>query len=338
MQIHLVNTCTAEYTSIPYSYCSVVRCFFKPIAMSASSLSPSFLLSLAITDFILGTLAVCGNLILLITILLDPLRCLRTQTTYLIANLALSDFAIGTFIGYSSAFMEYSMYFYNTAPNWINVAVNIGGGAALVTGIWTVIAMALDRYMAVTDPLHYSERVTGRRVLIFILLSWPVALTVPASFYPFAGQSWTAFLLVYSHTHFTVPVLLLFFVYFRIFRSLARRRCELIRLATSISTMTLRHTLERERKMALTTLTILVLFCVSFLPLSIKFQLLNFCKCSAFMPYKKLDLIPHTFLYFSSLLDPFIYTWRVPKFRRSVRVCIRMKARNAVRPVGTSKN
>ena len=119
------------------------------------------------------------------------------------------------------------------------------------------MAMAVDRYVAVTDPLHFNDRVTKRRVLIFILLSWPISIP-PPSFYPFATrQNWAVFLLIYSHTYFTVPGFVLLSVYSRIFRSLIRRRCELVSLATSVSTMTLRHTLERERKMALTTFIVL---------------------------------------------------------------------------------
>ena len=301
--------------------------------MADASSSSSFLLTLTTIDFILSALTVCGNLLLLVTILCDPLRCLRTPTTFLTANLAFSDLLLGLLIGCSSACVQDFMYLNKTVPEWLGALFNIGGGASLVSGICTVIAMAVDRYVAVTDPLHFNERVTKRRVLIFILLSWPISIA-PLSFYPFATQqNWAIFLLVYSHTHFTIPIFVLLFVYSRIFRSLIRRRCELVSMATSDSTITLRHTLERERKMAHTTFMILLLFCVSFLPLYIKIQLLTFCKCRNSTSFYKFNCITHTFLYFSSLLDPFIYAWRVPKFRRSLRLCLRFERRNAVRPL-----
>ena len=164
---------------------------------------------------------------------------------------------------------------------------------------------------------------------MYILLSWPMALPAP---YPFAGKSWTIVLLTFSHTHIPMPVLLLLIVYFRIFRSLCRRGSELSRFAASISTMTLRHTLERERKMASTSLIILILFCASFLPFYIKIQILNFCKCLDSKPYRKFSVVAHIFLYLSSLMDPFLYAWRVPKFRRSLRECLKIKKRNVVRP------
>ena len=186
--------------------------------------------------------------------------------------------------------------------------------------------------MAVTDPLRYSERITTCKVLIFIVLSWAITFTVPTTFYCFARQSWTVFLLIYSHTHFTIPVFVLLFAHVRIFRSLANRPRELVRLATSASTITLLHTLERERTMAFTTLTILISFC----PRSC--QLLNFCKCLGAVPFNKFDFITHTFLYFSSLMDPFIYAWRVPKFRRSLGMCIRLRNRNVVRPFSIIEN
>lgn len=299
--------------------------------MSVVENTSSFFLSLTIIDFILATLTICGNLLLLITILFDPLRCLRTPTTYLIANLAFSDLLVGLLIGYGRAVVEYLQYVDEPEPKWIATVINIGGGATLVCGIWTVIALVLDRYLAVTDPLRYSERATARRVVLYMLHSWPLAMTLPVS-YSFAGKSWPIVLLAFSHTHFTIPVLLLLVVYFRIFRSLSRRRSELLRLTASISTMTLRHTLETEKKMASTCLMILILFCASFLPFYIKIQILNFCKCLDSKPYRKFSFVAHIFLYLSSLMDPFMYAWRVPKFRRSLRKCLKFKKRNTVRP------
>ena len=299
--------------------------------MSVTESTSSFLLSLTIIDFMLATLTICGNLLLLMTILFDPLRCLRTPTTYFIANLAFSDLLFGLLIGYGRAVVEYLQYAHEAEPKWIATVINEGGGATLAGGIWTVIALALDRYIAVTDPLHYRERVTARRVVLCILLSWPLAMAIPAP-YLFARKSWPIVLLTFSHTHFTIPVLLLLVVYFRIFRSLSRRRSELFRLAASISTMTLRHTLERERKMAGTSLMILILFCASFFPFFIKIQILNFCKCLDSRPYRKFSVVAHIFLYLSSLMDPFMYAWRVPKFRRSLRQWLKFKKRNIVRP------
>lgn len=299
--------------------------------MSDAENLSSFLLSLTITDFVLATLTICGNLLLLITILIDPLRCLRTPTTYFIANLAFSDLLIGLLIGYGNAVDEYLQYADEGERRWIAIVINIGGGATLVSGIWTVIAVALDRYVAVTDPLHYSERVTTSRVVWYILLSWLLAMALPVP-YQFAGQSWPIVLLIFSHTHFTIPVLLLLVIYFRIFRSLSRRRLGLLRLTASISTMTLRHTLESEKKMTSTSLVILILFCASFLPFYVKIQILNFCKCLDSKSYRKFSFVVHTFLYLSSLMDPFMYAWRVPKFRRSLRECFKIKKRNIVHP------
>lgn len=301
--------------------------------MSDVLYNSSLLLTLTIVDLILASLTVFGNILLLMTIIFDSLRCLRTPTTHLIANLAVSDLFMGLFIGYGRALVGYFMYADKTEPYWIDIVVNVGGGATLINGIWTVIAMSFDRYLAVTSPLLYSERVTGRRVLTYILTSWPLAMTMTA-FYPLAGQTWPVFLLVFSHTHFTIPVFVLLAVYSRIFCSLSQRRHELSRFTTSVSTMTLRHALERERKIALTSFAILILFCASFLPIYIKIHLLNFCRCLGTMGYRKFDLISHTFLYFSSFVDPFVYAWRVPKFRRSLQGCLRIRKRNNVRPIG----
>ena len=176
----------------------------------------SYLLSLIIVDFLLATLTVFGNLPLLSTIKSDPVRCLRTPATYLIANLSLSDLFVGLIIGYGRVLVGYFMYNNEAQPSWINLVINVGGGASIINGIWTVIAMALDRYTAVTDPFHYSERITERKVLAYIFVSWGIATALTA-FYPLARKTWAIILLVFSHTHFTIPVFVMLLVYCRIF-------------------------------------------------------------------------------------------------------------------------
>ena len=173
---------------------------------------------------------------------------------------------IGLFIGYGRAVVEYLQYVDQAEPKWIALAINIGGGggATLVSGTWTVIALVLDGYLAITNPLGCSERVTtARRVVLRILLSLPPAMALTAP-YPFAGKSLPVVLLAFSYPHFTIPVSLLLVFYFRIFRSLCRRRSKLLSLTASISAMTLRQTLEREKKMASTSLMILILFSASY--------------------------------------------------------------------------
>ena len=102
--------------------------------MSVAESTSSFLLSLTIIDFILATLTICGNLLLLITILFDPLQCLRTPATYFIDNLAFSGLLIGLLIGYGRAVVEYLQYVDEAEPKWIAVVINIGGGANFLAG------------------------------------------------------------------------------------------------------------------------------------------------------------------------------------------------------------
>ena len=79
---------------------------------------------------------------------------------------------------------------------------------------------------------------------------------------------------------------------------------------------------ERERKMAGTSLMILILFGASFFPFFIQI-----CIYLDSRPYRKFSVVVHIFLYLSSLNDPFMYTWRVPKFRRSLREWLKFKKR-----------
>ncbi|XP_074601629.1 uncharacterized protein LOC141855464 [Brevipalpus obovatus] len=44
--------------------------------------------------------------------------------------------------------------------------------------VWTVTGLTIDKYMAISEPLHYSRRVTTKRALIFIFISWLIGLSL----------------------------------------------------------------------------------------------------------------------------------------------------------------
>ena len=295
-----------------------------------STFSAGFLLSLAIVDVILASVTLCCNGLLLLVIYRDPRCSLRTPAVYLVASLSCSDIVTAFFTGYGKALMELHMYFGSVSPDAVRIVLDFGGCIGLLTALGTVLIVAIDRYIAITDALHYKSRITTRRIGVSIAVGWLSAL-VPATIYSLVREYTRTLLLVCSHTYFTLPVILIIVIYCKIFNSLSRRRRELASLSWAVSNITWRH-LERERRMAVVAFMVVVLFCVSFLPFYLKIQLMNFCACTQSPHYQNFNFISHNFLYFSTLLDPVLYAWRIPKFRVALRDCWRLCKGSSVGP------
>lgn len=132
------------------------------------------------------------------------------------------------------------------------------------------------------------------------------------------------FMLIYMHTHISLPALLLMIIYIKGFRSLSRRRRELLQ-STNASVRNHKLALERKRNMAVIVTTILMMFYISYLPRFIIFHLENFCSPCQInedsIRFHKTDVITSRLIFFNSAINPFVYAWRMPKYRRSLVSC-----------------
>ena len=107
-------------------------------------------------------------------------------------------------------------------------------------------------------------------------------------------------------------------MYIKVFRALGERKREL-RDAGITSEMISKQLLDRERKMVVTILIVLALFYVTFLPEFIALHLLHLYEPSArSLAFKKLEIVLSRFLFLNSAMNPFVYAWRLPKYRKAV--------------------
>ncbi|XP_051896923.1 substance-P receptor-like [Pristis pectinata] len=136
-------------------------------------LQPKWLIVLwALAYSIIVAVAVCGNLVVMWIILAH--KRMRTVTNYLLVNLA---------------FAEASMAAFNTVINFIYSIHNdwyFGAGycrfqnffpiTATFASIYSMTAIAIDRYMAIIHPLKPRLSATATKVVIGVI--WVVALSL----------------------------------------------------------------------------------------------------------------------------------------------------------------
>ena len=129
-----------------------------------------------------------------------------------------------------------------------------------------------------------------------------------------------AYTLIYLHTHASLPAILLTVIYVKIFRALARRTRELHHNRfDSIAS----YALKRERRMVIAIIIVLALFYITYIPQYVTLHLLYFCKpCQQSITFHKIDVALSRFLYINSAINPFIYAWRIPKYRRALYDCL----------------
>ena len=285
---------------------------------------PIFWLVLAVTGFILATVIIIGNSFLLFTTYKDPRKSLRSPPSFLIANLSASDLLVGLFSVFFLALRDVYRYKDEHMPFFgvFQAAVYIVSNTTLFVSSYSIIAMSISCYVAINKPMDYKNIITKRRIKIYIAVLWVISISI--SFLPYTSVSEKTYTMISLHTHTTLPAILLTVIYVKVFRALARRKREL-QLNGSEILANSAHVLERERKMTITIIIVLAMFYISYVPLYIVLHLRLFCtSCYQSTTFRVIGEVLSRFWYINSAINPFVYAWRVPKYRQAFIDCWKM--------------
>ena len=275
-------------------------------------------ISRIILSVIIGAPAVLSNVVLLISIYRNPDRNQSNQSpaTLLVVNLSVCDLLIGVVPGFGSLYYDIALFNREARGDlaWVKLFLNFVAVFASIVSSCTIAAMALDRFFAVSSPLQYRARVTKAKIKVFIALCWAYALLFSC-----LGLvvSRTVFVLLYCHLHVSCPLIILPVVYWKTYSALRSHNNRVGNLADGRQAMDIAHR-NRERKMISAFLLVLVLFYVTFLPLFIALNMivvqLSYLNDESFLFFLNAS---DKFFLVNSSLNPFIYAWRIPKYRRA---------------------
>ena len=303
-----------------------------------SSKEDNFFISQAILSIVFATSALLSNVFLMITVCRNTnlnQRIWQTHATYFVVNLSICDLLAGLVPGYGGLFYNISILRGQTRESLVGLQ-SVIVAAAVMTNIvssCTIVLMSYDRWLAVSSPLHYKARVTKAKIKAAIASTWIYSLIF--SSLPFLGVALSLFSLLYCHLHVSVPLIILPVLYWKTLRALRHHNNQVQDVADDNGRreMDKAHR-NRERKMVSAFLLILVFFYLSFGPQFIAQNVLVFCpdainqESFSFFLYAS-----NKFLLVNCCLNPFIYAWRIPTYRRAFREifsdCVRLP-RNSV--------
>ncbi|XP_061074067.1 trace amine-associated receptor 13c-like [Conger conger] len=278
------------------------------------------------------SLTVCGNLLVIISIC--HFKQLQTPTNFLLLSLAMTDFLVGVFVMplYFTMLIEPQRCFGMVLCTIFNFAAF----HLTSVSIYNVTLIAVDRWFALSNPLHYSMKMTVNVTLRLVSILWLTSFIYTMVLLYFNGNidnakvniTCSECVVVLDDVWATVDFILVFVVscsmiiiiYLRIF-AIARNHAKKIR-SVQKSQKTNTDSTASERKAAKTLGVLVAVFLLCLVPSFV---------CTFFDAYISNEAvqlavsITMTLLYLNSSINPVIYALFYPWFKTSVKLILTLK-------------
>ena len=118
-------------------------------------------ISFFIPALVVCSIGIVANLMLLVAFIKDPLKCFRNSATYLVGNLALSDFVHNIMF---TSIISFGYY-----PNGI---VEFLQYLSFYSSISTIFSISLDRYLMIAYPFKHRFLMSGKKMAVWIAFIW----------------------------------------------------------------------------------------------------------------------------------------------------------------------
>ncbi|EDX02063.1 uncharacterized protein Dyak_GE17345, isoform A [Drosophila yakuba] len=175
-------------------------------------------------------LTLFGNILVILSVCRE--RSLQTVTNYFIVSLAIADLLVAVVV------MPFAVYFLvNGAWALPDVVCDFYIAMDVIcstSSIFNLVAISIDRYIAVTQPIKYAKHKNSRRVCLTILLVWAISAAIGSPIVlglnntpnrePDVCAFYNADFILYSSlSSFYIPCIIMVFLYWNIFKALRSR-------------------------------------------------------------------------------------------------------------------
>ncbi|XP_026187425.1 trace amine-associated receptor 13c-like [Mastacembelus armatus] len=276
----------------------------------------------------ISSLTVVLNVLVIISI--SHFRQLHTPTNFFLLSLAVSDFLVGL--------LAMPFHILVTEPCWflgdlVCVLHYFLPNVTLCASVVNMVLISFDRYVAICDPLHYPTRITVNRVQICVVLCW-----VCCVFY--------SFLILYDNLKqpgrynscygecvinligavdivlgFIIPVSIIIILYVRVFvvavsqARAMRSHIAAVTLQRSGTVTVKKSEMKAARNLGVVVAVFLMCYCPSYC-----FSLSGYDLTISYSTN-----ILFFLLLFNTCLNPVIYAFFYPWFRKSVKLIVTLE-------------
>ena len=275
----------------------------------------SLALSVGVLMVIMCPLIVLGNTMIIFVVWKDPSRNLRSFTSsFILQSLAVADFLVGSVLCPTHSYWSLTTAVGNEPL--FSVHVPLALNAIFITvSVGHVLLLTIDRLLALLAPLQYRVKVTNRRVCTVICAIWGYALVLGV-FHAALASHFVIFDIIYTAqvlVAVSVIICMNIVIMYHFLKDPSR--------SENSMHVPIRHFYQREKNLAKAIALIVCANVVCFTPWLLIETLLYLCMlCHPNQGSLMKGLAFSSILiYIISLLNPLLYSWRLARFRNSLK-------------------
>ena len=281
---------------------------------------------------ILSVTTVTSNVLLLIAIWKDPLNCFSAATTSFIVGISLADLITALTTEPFFAAYYYVLYFDGTdaVSSVLRTLFTAGSNISTVAICYSfllVLALSWSQYIAIKCPHSFRRIVTKRNAIIFILFSLLYLLCFTSL--QFTGMDHYTFLkinLALNSSFLSVNLMVILFLLNAAFRRHVKRGRAFEAPAENSSPRRNRKTRRENLQQQFTAVAMYLaaILLLSALPHVITAQIFLYTSHrlspQAVKNFQIALEISDLLLFVKVCLDTFVYAWRLPTYRRTIKM------------------
>ena len=229
----------------------------------------------------------------------------------LLFSVAISDVGIGLLAQpvYSSLLVKWLQLNHPSCNNY--GVLSISANLFLASSFLSVVAVSVDRFLAIHLHLRYQELVTHKRIVIVVISIWVLSASVSFTMFWELRAYINLFILAFGF-------IISFVAYIKMYLTVRRHKNQIQSLLVVDETQS--GIMTNYAAVVKTTVGVLYVYLVllaSYLPYFICMAVARICRDSS-IAKKQLFLFSLTLMFLNSSLNPVIYCWKMRHIRHAI--------------------
>ena len=279
-----------------------------------------------------------GNAALLFAVYRDPLRCFKTRASSVFTiSLAAFDLLTGfVYAAWYIANLSRSSVTQATPMEFLIHFVHVKGQCAFLT----VLALAVDRHIAVAYAVRYKKIVTRRKLILWTALIWGYSFIFTTIVNILDQQKSeqnlvdaASYMHLASHIEIVLVLVAVTVLYIASFKSL-RNHGKKLRSCGKVNVERKAQYLKSEKEFAMAILLTMIILVCTVTPHTV-YMIIKLSKglcphCKTSKDYIRFSYLSKGIYLILFAANPFVYAWRLPKFRSALRLSIKRRSRRSI--------